>query len=68
MAVERRCLVPGCDCKVYTPGLEAYSSVDDEDILTPEGEQEVAAKQHELQRQCAICGHTEMEHEIALTE
>jgi hypothetical protein len=42
--------------------------VDDEDILTPEGEQEVAAKQHELQRQCAICGHTEMEHEIALTE
>ncbi len=58
MPIERRCLVPGCDCRGYTLDLESYSaSTDEEDVIESE--------QDELQSYCIRCGHTETEHELA---
>ena len=59
MPIERRCLVPGCDCESFTIDIEAYdSALDDGDDVVETGEDE-------LQSFCVLCGHTETEHELA---
>ncbi len=69
MPIERRCLVPSCRCRSYTPDLLAYTRVADEDEILGGGDERMAeAVKDELEANCVVCGHTELEHELALTE
>ena len=59
MPIQRRCLVPACNCKGYTIDIETYnSSLDHEEDAIESG-------RDELQSYCVLCGHAETEHELA---
>jgi hypothetical protein len=58
MPAKRPCLVPGCECKGWALGMEAYRALGDDQDLVESG-------RDELPSYCALCGHTEEEHELA---
>lgn len=59
MALQRRCLVPDCDCPGYIFDMETYRGTEEEIVETG---------RDELKAHCSACGHAEEEHELITSE